>query len=150
MRCPRKIREKNTTSIPTFLSYSQRKTTENTIKPLTMADSYTSAADIAALVANVNTAAKTFEAAAGGDVHLARRTLQLEARKLLYSLEEPNTEVWPRIYQVIIFSLALKIIVVEVDMLTTCRSMSAQLLKLSRGWDYGASSKVETPFHLPE
>lgn len=71
-----------------------------------MADSYTSASDVTALVANVNTAAKIFEVAAGGDVHLARRTLQLEARKLLYSLEEPNTEVWPRIYQVITHSIA--------------------------------------------
>lgn len=74
-----------------------------------MSDSYTSAAEVAALVGNVNNAAKNFEAAAGGDVHLARRTLQLEARKLLYSLEEPNTEVWPRIYQVTILSVALGI-----------------------------------------
>ncbi|CAG8981000.1 hypothetical protein HYALB_00013320 [Hymenoscyphus albidus] len=65
-----------------------------------MSDSYTSVADVKGLVANVNNTAKNFEAAAGGDVHLARRTLQLEARKLLYSLEEPNTEVWPRVYQV--------------------------------------------------
>ncbi|KAE8454287.1 hypothetical protein EG329_005212 [Mollisiaceae sp. DMI_Dod_QoI] len=65
-----------------------------------MADSYTPPAEIAALVANVNKAAAGFEAAVGGDLHVARRNLQLEARKLLYSLEEPNTEVWPRIYQV--------------------------------------------------
>ncbi len=65
-----------------------------------MADSYTPPAEIAALVANVNKAAAGFEGAAGGDLHVARRNLQLEARKLLYSLEEPNTEVWPRIFQV--------------------------------------------------
>lgn len=66
----------------------------------TMADSYASVTEVAALVANVNGAAKSFQAANGGDVHAARRNLQLEARKLLYALEEPNTEVWPRIFQV--------------------------------------------------
>jgi hypothetical protein len=65
-----------------------------------MSDSYAPAAEVAKLIAAVNDAGKNFEAAAGGDVHVARRNLQLEARKLLYSLEEPNTEVWPRIFQV--------------------------------------------------
>lgn len=65
-----------------------------------MADSYTSPIEIASLVANVNKAATIFEAAAEGHIHGARRNLQMEARKLLYSLEEPNTEVWPRIFQV--------------------------------------------------
>jgi hypothetical protein len=65
-----------------------------------MSDSYASPAEVASLVANVNKAAASFDAAAGGDLHVARRNLQLEARKLLYSLEEPNTEVWPRIFQV--------------------------------------------------
>lgn len=65
-----------------------------------MSDSYASPAEVASLVANVNKAAAGFDAAAGGDLHVARRNLQLEARKLLYSLEEPNTEVWPRIFQV--------------------------------------------------
>jgi fructose-1,6-bisphosphatase len=66
-----------------------------------MSDSYASPAEVASLVANVNKAAAGFDAAAGvGDLHAARRNLQLEARKLLYSLEEPNTEVWPRIFQV--------------------------------------------------
>jgi hypothetical protein len=60
-----------------------------------MSDSYASPAEVASLVANVNKAAAGFD-----DLHAARRNLQLEARKLLYSLEEPNTEVWPRIFQV--------------------------------------------------
>ncbi|CZR61327.1 uncharacterized protein PAC_11223 [Phialocephala subalpina] len=74
-----------------------------------MADSYTPPAEIAALVANVNKAADGFSAAVGGDLHAARRNLQLEARKLLYSLEEPNTEVWPRIFQVNV-SAAIEIV----------------------------------------
>jgi hypothetical protein len=65
-----------------------------------MAGTHTPRPEIAALVENVNKAATGFEAAAEGDVHVARRNLQLEARKLLYSLEEPNAEVWPRIFQV--------------------------------------------------
>ncbi|KAK6579861.1 hypothetical protein PZA11_007569 [Diplocarpon coronariae] len=74
-----------------------------------MADTYAPATEIAALVANLNKAAAGFESAEGGDQHVARRTLQLEARKLLYSLEEPNTEVWPRIYQVNV-SAAIEIV----------------------------------------
>ena len=65
-----------------------------------MVDSYTLPAEIADLIANLNEAADSFKAAAEGDLRLARRNLQHEARKLLYSLEEPNTEVWPRIFQV--------------------------------------------------
>ena len=65
-----------------------------------MAATYTPRPEIAVLVANVNKAAAGFEAAAESGVHAARRNLQLEARKLLYSLEEPNAEVWPRIFQV--------------------------------------------------
>ena len=67
---------------------------------LNMSDTYASPTEVAPLVANVIKAADAFETATGGDQHGARRTLQLEARKLLYALEEPNTEVWPRIYQV--------------------------------------------------
>lgn len=65
-----------------------------------MADTYIPRPEIASLVENINKAAAGFEVAAEGDVHVARRNLQLEARKLLYSLEEPNSEVWPRIFQV--------------------------------------------------
>ena len=65
-----------------------------------MADSYASAVEISALVANVNKAANKFEDATGGDAHVARRNLQLETRKLLYSLEEPTVEVWSRTCQV--------------------------------------------------
>lgn len=65
-----------------------------------MSDTYASPTEVAPLVANVTKAAAAFESATGGNRHAARRTLQLEARKLLYALEEPNTEVWPRIYQV--------------------------------------------------
>jgi hypothetical protein len=65
-----------------------------------MAEIFTPRPEIAALVANVKKAAAGFEAAAEGDVHVARRNLQLEVRKLLYSLEEPNAEVWPRVFQV--------------------------------------------------
>jgi hypothetical protein len=82
-----------------------------------MADTYAPAAEIAALVANVNKAAAGFEAAVGGDAHLARRNLQLEARRLLYSLEEPNTEVWPRIYQVNPMFLFITLACVEFEML---------------------------------
>jgi hypothetical protein len=35
-----------------------------------------------------------------GEALAARRKLQEEARKLLYSLEKPKTEVWLRIFQV--------------------------------------------------
>lgn len=69
-----------------------------------MADTYIQPAAIVALVANVNKAAHGLEAAVGGDVHVARRNLQLEAQKLLYSLEEPNLAVWPRILQVSMIS----------------------------------------------
>ena len=69
-----------------------------------MAGTYTPRPEIAALLASVNKAAAGFKAAAEGDVYVARRNLQLEARKLLYSLEEPNTEVWPRIFQVSLLS----------------------------------------------
>ena len=65
-----------------------------------MADNYVSPTDVTPLVVNLNKAAAFFEAATGGDQHVARRNLQVEARKLLYSLEEPNHEVWPRIFQV--------------------------------------------------
>lgn len=65
-----------------------------------MADKYASNSEVAELVANVNSAAKAFDIASASDVHNARRALQLEARKLLHSLEEPNQEVWPRIFQV--------------------------------------------------
>ncbi|KAH7303702.1 S-adenosyl-L-methionine-dependent methyltransferase [Rhexocercosporidium sp. MPI-PUGE-AT-0058] len=74
-----------------------------------MADSYVSTSEVSLLVANLNTAAATFAASSGGDTHVARRNLQLEARKLLYSLEEPNTEVWPRIFQVNV-SVAVEIV----------------------------------------
>lgn len=62
-----------------------------------MSDSY---AEIAALVDSLDTAAKAFESAEGPDSHITRRTLHLQAKKLVASLEEPNSEVWPRIYQV--------------------------------------------------
>tara|TARA_R110002060_G_scaffold14487_6_gene20301 strand:+ start:2088 stop:2348 length:261 start_codon:yes stop_codon:yes gene_type:complete len=65
-----------------------------------MADNYVSSAEITPPVVSLNKAAASFEAATGGDQHVARRKLQLEAQKLLYSLEEPNHEVWPRIFQV--------------------------------------------------
>ncbi|OBT59329.1 hypothetical protein VE04_00244 [Pseudogymnoascus sp. 24MN13] len=67
-----------------------------------MSTVYTSPSEIADLVKGVNEAAASFDtaAAAQGDLHVARRKLQHEARKLLNSLEEPNGEVWPRIFQV--------------------------------------------------
>lgn len=65
-----------------------------------MAAPYASAAEISTLVGNVNSAAKEFEGASEREAEDARRKLQIQAAKLLYSLEEPNTEVWPRIYQV--------------------------------------------------
>lgn len=66
-----------------------------------MADSYASQAEVASLVANVDKAAKSFEEATVGDVHAARRSLHLEVQRLLSALEEPNQEVWARIFQVI-------------------------------------------------
>ncbi|KAG4418612.1 hypothetical protein IFR04_008237 [Cadophora malorum] len=74
-----------------------------------MADNYVSSAEITPLVVSLNKAAASFEAATGGDQHVARRKLQLEARKLLYSLEEPNHEVWSRIFQVNV-SVAVEIV----------------------------------------
>ena len=65
-----------------------------------MAVPYTSTTEIATFVANVNSATKDLENAQGSDVHAARRKLQVEARKLSLALDEPNEEVWPRIYQV--------------------------------------------------
>lgn len=67
-----------------------------------MSTVYASTSEIADLVKDVNKAAASFDAAAAtqGDLHVARRNLQHEARKLLNSLEEPNGEVWPRIFQV--------------------------------------------------
>lgn len=67
-----------------------------------MSTVYASPSEIADLVKDVNKAAASFDtaAAAQGDLHVARRNLQHEARKLLNSLEEPNGEVWPRIFQV--------------------------------------------------
>lgn len=65
-----------------------------------MASIHTPRQEVAALVTNVQKAAAGFEAASEGDVHVARRNLQQETRKLLYSLDEPNAEVWPRVFQV--------------------------------------------------
>lgn len=67
-----------------------------------MSIAYTSPSQIADLVKGVNEAAASFDtaSAAQGDLHVARRRLQHEARKLLNSLEEPNGEVWPRTFQV--------------------------------------------------
>ena len=65
-----------------------------------MADSYASVSEVAALMASVNIAANRFENSAVGEAHVARRNLQFEARKLLASLEEPNLNVWPHIFQV--------------------------------------------------
>lgn len=65
-----------------------------------MAEFFIPRAEVAELVANVDRAAASFASAVGGDVHVARKDLQSEARKLLCSLEEPNAEVWPRVFQV--------------------------------------------------
>jgi hypothetical protein len=65
-----------------------------------MADAYTSLSEITALVANINEALTSFKAAPVGNIHIARRNLQSETRKLLYSLEEHNAEVWLRTFQV--------------------------------------------------
>jgi hypothetical protein len=78
-----------------------------------MAAPYASAAEIETLVENVNTASKAFSAVSGREAEDARRKLQAEAAKLLYSLQEPNTEVWPRIYQVSLFSLESNWIVTD-------------------------------------
>lgn len=88
--------------LPWRIAFSRQSFTQQCFQIIefNMADSYVSASVIADLAANVNTAAAKFVAATEGDLHVARRNLQLEARKLLYSLEEPNTEVWPRIFQV--------------------------------------------------
>lgn len=65
-----------------------------------MADVFTPLEEILALVANLNKAAVGLEATAKADLHVARRNLQLEAQKLVYSLDEPNVAIWPRIFQV--------------------------------------------------
>lgn len=63
---------------------------------------YTSPSEIADLVKGVNKAAASFDTAATSQdgLRIARQNLQHEARKLLNSLEEPNGEVWPRVFQV--------------------------------------------------
>lgn len=67
-----------------------------------MSTAYTSPSEIADLVEGVNKAAASFgtAAAAQDGLRVARQNLQHEARKLLNSLEEPNGEVWPRVFQV--------------------------------------------------
>lgn len=70
------------------------------VRSIAIMASYASASEVSTLVENVNTASKAFSAVSGREVEDARRKLQVEAVKLLYSLQEPNTEVWPRIFQV--------------------------------------------------
>ena len=65
-----------------------------------MAEIPTPRSEIVELVANVDRAAAGLASATEGDVDVARRNLQSETRKLLYSLEEPNAAVWPRVFQV--------------------------------------------------
>jgi hypothetical protein len=65
-----------------------------------MTTPYSSASEVAALVANINSSSKDLESATGADAAIARRKLQTETRQLLNALEEPNAEVWPRCYQV--------------------------------------------------
>lgn len=57
--------------------------------------------DPTVLVENVTVASKSLEMAKTNDVAaLARRNLLIEAKKLVASLEDPSTEVWPRAFQV--------------------------------------------------
>lgn len=60
--------------------------------------------ELAGLVQNVNNASKALEESSAGSgaaaAAAARRNLLLEAKKLVASLEEPSTEVWPRAFQV--------------------------------------------------
>lgn len=65
-----------------------------------MTTPYASIEEVERLVENVNVTSQTFKAVSGREAEDARRKLQVEAGKLLYSLQEPNTEVWPRIFQV--------------------------------------------------
>lgn len=53
------------------------------------------------LVGNIARAANELQdSATQVDAAYARRTLLLEAKKLVASLEDPSTEVWPRAFQV--------------------------------------------------
>lgn len=53
------------------------------------------------LVGNVNAAMKDLQGAKSAvDAVSARRSLLSEAKKLVASLEDPSTEVWPRAFQV--------------------------------------------------
>lgn len=56
--------------------------------------------EIVSLVDSVNAASTAFTTAGHGDASAARRSLLQEAKKLVASLEDPSTEVWPRIFQV--------------------------------------------------
>lgn len=108
-----------------------------------MADTYIAPAEVGILVSNLNKAAAGLEAAAEGDIHVARRKLQHETRKLLYSLEEPNSEVFPRTYQVnLSFQNTPK---VESISILTCgfRSMSVRRSKFSQILGYGRNSTGE-------
>lgn len=69
-----------------------------------MGDRYDPALEITELLENVKKAATELS----NDVRaederrsrVARKNLQLEVRKLLFFLDEPNSEVWPRTFQV--------------------------------------------------
>lgn len=63
--------------------------------------SFVPKSDVAAAVNNVTSAMGVFDAAStGGEEAVARRNLRLEAMKLLWSLGDPNEDVWPRIFQI--------------------------------------------------
>lgn len=67
-----------------------------------MSDTHVPIADIVKLVKDVNEAGQALENTIGGhgESVIARKRLQHEAKRLVASLEEPNDEVWPRIFQV--------------------------------------------------
>lgn len=57
--------------------------------------------ELTGLVQNVTNAGKALEeSTAGSGTAAAHRNLLLEAKKLVASLEDPSTEVWPRAFQV--------------------------------------------------
>lgn len=63
--------------------------------------SFVPKSDVAAAVNNVTSAMGAFDAAStSGEDAVARRNLRQEALKLLWSLGDPNEDVWPRIFQI--------------------------------------------------
>ncbi|KAG9241141.1 S-adenosyl-L-methionine-dependent methyltransferase [Calycina marina] len=74
-----------------------------------MAESATPTEEVRVILVDLKKAAAGLDTASNSELQNARRTLQMQAQKLVYSLEEPNAAVWPRIFQVNV-SAALEVI----------------------------------------